>query len=80
MKDLEHVVYKNGVATNPDKVKVINDFEAIGYGIESLDEKKDLVTIQKGKRDEGTSHRDNVETDRDEEEGRPCKDGRTREA
>ena len=43
-----------GLGITKDKVKVINDFEAIGYGIESLDEKKDLVTIQKGKRDEDT--------------------------
>lgn len=30
-----------------EKVKLINDFKAIGYGIETLD-KKDLVTLQKG--------------------------------
>ena len=43
-----------GLGITKDKVKVINDFEAIGYGIESLDEKKDLITIQKGKKDEDT--------------------------
>lgn len=34
------------------KVKVINDFEAIGYGIESLDREKDIITIQQGKKDD----------------------------
>ncbi|MGQ4005643.1 glucokinase [Francisellaceae bacterium CB300] len=43
-----------GLGITKDKVKVINDFEAIGYGIESLDDKKDIVTIQKGKRDDDT--------------------------
>ena len=43
-----------GLGIAKDKVKVINDFEAIGYGIESLDKKKDIVTIQKGKRDDDT--------------------------
>ncbi|MCF6807770.1 glucokinase [Thiotrichales bacterium 19S9-12] len=33
-----------------DKVKLINDFEAIGYGIETL-ESKDLHTLQKGHTD-----------------------------
>ena len=33
------------------KVKVINDFEAIGYSIESLDRKKDIYTLQKGNND-----------------------------
>ncbi len=37
-----------------DKVKVINDFEAIGYGIEKLSYKKDIFTIQKGKKDKDT--------------------------
>ena len=39
-----------GLGIAKDKVKVINDFEAIGYGIESLDKKKDIFTIQKGKK------------------------------
>ena len=43
-----------GLGIAKDKVKVINDFEAIGYGIESLDEQKDIVTIQKGRRNDGT--------------------------
>ena len=43
-----------GLGITKDKVKVINDFEAIGYGIESLDDKKDIITIQKGKRDDDT--------------------------
>jgi len=43
-----------GLGITKDKVKVINDFEAIGYGIESLDEKNDIITIQKGKKDEDT--------------------------
>ncbi|MDE4957580.1 glucokinase, partial [Francisella tularensis subsp. holarctica] len=34
------------------KVKVINDCEAIGYGIESLDREKDIITIQEGKKDD----------------------------
>ncbi len=33
------------------KVKVINDFEAIGYGIENLDREKDIITLQAGKKD-----------------------------
>lgn len=40
-----------GLNINKDKVKLINDFEAIGYGIQNLDRKKDLITIQKGKKD-----------------------------
>ncbi|GAB4223396.1 MAG: glucokinase [Francisella sp.] len=40
-----------GLDIDRSKVKVINDFEAIGYGIESLDREKDLVTIQEGKPD-----------------------------
>lgn len=39
---------------NKSMVKVINDFEAIGYGIESLDKDKDILTIQDGKKDEDT--------------------------
>ncbi|AXA33232.1 MULTISPECIES: glucokinase [Francisella] len=41
-----------GLGIAREKVKVINDFEAIGYGIESLDRKKDIFTLQKGKYDE----------------------------
>lgn len=37
---------------NKSKVKVINDFEAIGYGIESLDRDKDILTIQQGIKDD----------------------------
>jgi glucokinase len=36
------------------KVKVINDFEAIGYGIECLDREKDIITLQKGIKDDDT--------------------------
>ena len=32
-----------------EKVKIINDFEAIGYGIDDLDKEKDLFTLQEGK-------------------------------
>ncbi|AIT09251.1 glucokinase [Candidatus Francisella endociliophora] len=40
-----------GLGIDKSKVKVINDFEAIGYGIESLDKTKDIITIQEGKKD-----------------------------
>ena len=40
-----------GLGIDKTKVKVINDFEAIGYGIESLDREKDIITIQEGKKD-----------------------------
>nr|MCX3323115.1 glucokinase [Bacillus paranthracis] len=41
-----------GLGIDKTKVKVINDFEAIGYGIESLDREKDIITIQEGKKDD----------------------------
>lgn len=41
-----------GLGIDKTKVKVINDFEAIGYGIESLDKEKDIITIQQGKKDD----------------------------
>ncbi|MDE4953134.1 glucokinase, partial [Francisella tularensis subsp. holarctica] len=40
-----------GLGIYKTKVKVINDFEAIGYVIESLDREKDIITIQEGKKD-----------------------------
>ncbi|AFJ42976.1 glucokinase [Francisella orientalis] len=43
-----------GLGIDKSKVKVINDFEAIGYGIESLDREKDLITLQDGKKDDKT--------------------------
>lgn len=43
-----------GLGIDKSKVKVINDFEAIGYGIESLDRDKDIVTLQHGQKDEDT--------------------------
>ncbi|MDE4992612.1 glucokinase, partial [Francisella tularensis] len=41
-----------GLGIAKTKVKVLNDFEAIGYGIESLDIEKDIITIQEGKKDD----------------------------
>ena len=41
-----------GLGIDKIKVKVINDFEAIGYSIESLDREKDIITIQQGKKDD----------------------------
>ncbi|APC97170.1 glucokinase [Francisella frigiditurris] len=41
-----------GLGIDRSKVKVINDFEAIGYGVESLDKEKDLYTLQEGNYDE----------------------------
>ena len=43
-----------GLGIDKSKVKVINDFEAIGYGIEKLDRKKDILTIQEGQKDDDT--------------------------
>eukprot|EP00973_Karenia_brevis_P001853 253018-Karenia_brevis.AAC.1 len=35
-------------------VKVINDFEAIGYGIQLFDKDKDILILQDGKNHEDT--------------------------
>ncbi|KEI35302.1 glucokinase [Francisella sp. W12-1067] len=43
-----------GLGIDKSKVKVINDFEAIGYGIERLDRQKDIITVQEGKKDDNS--------------------------
>ncbi|MDE5020926.1 glucokinase, partial [Francisella tularensis subsp. holarctica] len=42
----------DGIGIDNTKVKVINVFEAIGYGIESLDREKYIITNQECKKDD----------------------------